>query len=400
VKVNLPCFFHLAVAPIRRRTRIRARLKKNVRSHTRILESFVPVEPEFAAGIAANSCVRATVEEAGKQYPLAIALEHTDGSTHLRAEFRRNFNRAMRWREVVCMLQIESSTLVVDVLPEVGGKIGQIRDKPSGREFLVTPRKPYRTIPLDGDWLQYDTSGMDDCFPNIAAGPYPAGPWAATQLPDLGEWTHGSWDVIEAGKSRVVLDRTGKTLPYSVRKAVRFVEPCALEFSYCVQNRGEFPMRYMWSAHPLISVDGPYELRLPAGDLNFRTFPSDGEDHAWPIFASRNLSREWIPRETDLKVFITGFTEGWCELRLWEHTLRFTFEVGATPVVGVWFNNFGFPAGAVPFRCIAVEPCTSPSDLLDDLPAHAYPSIPAGGSAAWSLGLQISTADREHSTEA
>src|ERR1017187_9862294 len=115
-------------------------------------------------------------------------------------------------------------------------------------------------------------------------------------------------NVIDASESRVVLERTGKALPYSVRKAVRFVEECALEFSYCVQNRGEFPMRYMWSAHPLISVDGPYELRLPAGDLHFRTFPSDGEDHAWPIFASRNLSREWIPRETDLKVFITGFT--------------------------------------------------------------------------------------------
>ena len=73
----------------------------------------------------------------------------------------------------VPMLRIESPKLAVDVLPEVGGKIGQIRDKLSGREFLVAPRKPLRTIPLDGDWLQYDTSGMDDCFPNIAAGPYP-----------------------------------------------------------------------------------------------------------------------------------------------------------------------------------------------------------------------------------
>src|ERR1017187_3038142 len=49
---------------------------------------------------------------------------------------------------------------------------------------------------------------------------------------------------------------------------------------------------------------------------------------------------------------------------------------------------------------IAVEPCTSPSDLLDDLPAHAYPCVPAGGSAAWSLGLEISTADWERSTQA
>src|SRR5580700_5190554 len=134
------------------------------------------------------------------------------------------------------MVQIESLTLVVEVLPEVGGKIGQIRDKLSGREFLVAPRKPYRTIPLDGDWLQYDTSGMDDCFPNIAAGPYPTEPWDALRLPDLGEWTHGSWNVIEAGESPLVLERTGKALPYSARKTIRFVEARALEFSYCVRN--------------------------------------------------------------------------------------------------------------------------------------------------------------------
>jgi hypothetical protein len=299
------------------------------------------------------------------------------------------------------MLRIESSTLAVDVLPAVGGKIGQIRDKLSGREFLVAPRKPYRTIPHGGDWLQYDTSGMDDCFPNIAAGPYPSEPWAATRLPDLGEWTHGCWNVIEADDNRIVLERMGVDLPYFVRKTIRFARDRTLEFSYHVENRGEFPLRYMWSAHPLISVEGRYELKLPPGDLTFRTFPSDGKHHAWPQGEGGDLSHEWISRGKDLKIFISGLTAGWCELRLPEHTLRFTFDVRMTPVVGVWFNNFGFPAeGAGPFRCVAVEPCTSSSDLLDELPASAYPCIPAGGCASWSLGLEIINANAECSTEA
>lgn len=290
------------------------------------------------------------------------------------------------------MWRIESSALAVDVLPEIGGKIGQIRDTRSGRELLVPPQTPYLTLVPDGDWLQGDTSGMDDCFPNIAAGPYPSGPWAATPLPDLGEWTHGQWNLIAADGERVVMERPGNALPYFARKVVRLAEERVLEFSYRVENHSDAPLRYMWSAHPLIVVDGEYELNLPPGDMAFRTFPCDGECHTWPQFEALNLSREWIPRGTDLKVFITGLAAGWCELRLPEHTLKFTFDIHTTPVVGVWFNNFGFPQGdAKRFRCVAMEPCTSPSDLLDELPAEAYPCLEARASAEWSFRLEIST---------
>jgi len=311
---------------------------------------------------------------------------------------------ARRWNAgglraaVTHMLRMESPALAVDLLPEVGGKIGQIRDKFSGRDLLVPPQKPYCTIALHGDWLQGDTSGMDDCFPNIAAGPYPCVPWDAVQLPDLGEWTHGQWDVVESSEHRAVLERDGIALPYHARKMVCFVDDRTLELSYRVENRGDVALRYMWSAHPLIAAPAEYELRLPPGDMTFRTFPSDGKLHTWPRFEALNLVRDWIPRGTNLKIFVTGLTAGWCELRLPGHTLRFTFDPGATPVVGVWFNNFGFPEDSpTPFRCVAVEPCTSQSDLLDKLPAEAYPHIEAGGSAEWSFRLQV---EAQRSTEA
>src|SRR5665213_3195017 len=166
--------------------------------------------------------------------------------------------------EVIGLVLIESSVLVAEVLPEVGGKVGQIRYKPSRCDFLVPPQKPYRTIPVDGDWLQYDTSGMDDCFPNIASGPYPDEVWASMQLHDLGEWTHGRWELAQAQQNEVVMTRSGVVLPYFARKMVRFADESTLEFSYRVENRGKFPIRYMWSAHPLISVQGLYELKLPS----------------------------------------------------------------------------------------------------------------------------------------
>lgn len=289
------------------------------------------------------------------------------------------------------MVQLESSALLVTVLPEVGGKVGQIHDKASGCDLLVPPQRPYHTIPVDGDWLKHDTSGMDDCFPNVAAGIYPDVPWAATHLPDLGEWTHSVWNITTADAREIVIEATGSALPYLATKKIRFVDEQTLEFSYQVENRGQFPIRYLWSAHPLISVPCEFGLEMAPGDLTFRLFPGDGEVWAWPTFKSTTLSSEWIPHGADLKVFVTGLTEGWCALRLPAHSLRFSFDLCTLPVVGIWFNNYGFPAGSDrPFRCIAVEPCTSPSDLLDELDPAAYPSIAVDGIAQWSMQLSVS----------
>ena len=275
------------------------------------------------------------------------------------------------------------------MLPEVGGKIAQIRDLQSGDDLLVAPRRPYRTIPLDGDWLNHDTSGMDDCFPNVAQGQYPQAPWTEHHLPDLGEWTHGTWDVTDTAPDRIVLERSGCALPYFATKIVRLAGDRSLEFSYVVENRGADPIHYLWSAHPLISVPDSFAIELPAGNLTFRTFPHDGKVRRWPMYQRVNLGREWIAQGTSLKVFVTGMTEGWCALHLPSHSLRFRFGIESIPVLGLWFNNHGFPAGEDAFRCIAVEPCTSPSDLLDELAPSEYPVLRPGERAQWSLSLQI-----------
>lgn len=288
------------------------------------------------------------------------------------------------------MIEIQSSALLVTVLPEVGGKIAQIRDLESGHDLLIGPRRPYRTIPIDGDWLQHDTSGMDDCFPNVAQGRYPQAPWSNIHLPDLGEWTHGTWELANAAPDSIVLQRSGTALPYFARKTVRVAAERHVEFSYVVENRGSAPIRYLWSAHPLISVPGSFAIELPAGNLTFRTFPRDGEIRPWPMYEGVDLSREWIARGANLKVFVTGLTQGWCAMHLPSHSLRFRFDVEAIPVLGLWFNHDGFPASDDAFRCIAVEPCTSASDLLDELAPSAYPVLHPGEGVEWSLSLQVS----------
>jgi hypothetical protein len=290
-----------------------------------------------------------------------------------------------------CLL-IRSAHLSISVVPEVGGKITQIEDHRTGHKLLVPPQKPLCPIPLKASWLDYDIGGMDDCFPNIAEELYPDPPWFGTMLPDHGEWSRCSWDVVSYGADYVVLKRTGELLPYVAQKTVRFLDNNTIEFAYFVKNRGDAPLRYLWAAHPLITVAGSFELSLPTGPMTFTIFPADGRIYEWPRFGWIDLTREWLPAGRTLKAFIIGLREGWCMLETESHRFQFTFDLATTPMLGVWFNNDGFPSGdTCPFRCIALEPSTSASDSLRALARTEYPSISAGAVAEWSFQLCISS---------
>jgi len=288
------------------------------------------------------------------------------------------------------VVRLTSPRYQADLLPEVGGKIAQIRDITSGRELLIGPQKPYRTLQHQDDWLQFDTSGMDDCFPNVAACTYPDEPWAGAPLPDLGEWTHGEWQLTSFTESEALLMRSGTILPYTASKSVRFAEDHVLELSYRVENCGRAPMRYLWSAHPLLVAEEAFELILPPGPLEITRFPRTEERGRWPHWSGLDLSDQWIAPGTTLKIFLTGLREGWCVLKFRDYSLHFSFDVNELPVLGLWFNHFGFPKHTgQPFRCIAVEPCTSPTDLLDLSAPALYPQIAPGAAAQWKIYLSI-----------
>jgi hypothetical protein len=287
-------------------------------------------------------------------------------------------------------MMIESSALQVYLRPEVGGKITQIVDLRSEQPILVPPSKPYTTIPPGACWLDYDLSGMDDCFPNIAPGSYPGSRWAETPLPDHGEWVYGAWKVEAATGKAIRLQRAGIALPYSARKTVQLIHDDTIRIDYEVENLGDVSLRYLWAAHPLILVNElGYRLTLPKGTKQARIL-MDRLPFEWPLFKGIDLSSTWIPDGPPLKLFILDLTEGWCDLGLSHCTLRFEFDLATNPKLGIWLNNFGFPLPPQKsIRCIAIEPCTSASDKLDDLDADTYPMIPPRSTTTWALTLKV-----------
>lgn len=291
----------------------------------------------------------------------------------------------MEFRKLV----LRSSCLEVTLLPEIGGKVCQIVDRRTAYPLLASPTKDYRQIPVGSQWTDYDTSGMDDCFPNIEPGTYPFPERRGEQLFQMGEWVYGVWDVSRADEEAVVMERKGTRFDYLARKAYRFVGSSTLEVQYTVQNRSEAPFRYLWSAHPLFAVEDEFELQLPNDEIVYKVFPGPGENHTWPAHNSTDLSTQWIPRGRTLKTFLCGLKEGCCCLKTSSRTISITFDLNTTPVLGIWFNNFGFPKGGMPFRCIAIEPCTSPSDSLEQLEANGYPLLGPLQTNHWWLRMKF-----------
>lgn len=282
-------------------------------------------------------------------------------------------------------MKIHSTVMEVEVLPEVGGKIAQIRDLRDGRNWLIPPQRPLRTLESGTRWMDYDTSGMDDCWPNIEACTYPGPPWKGAPLPQLGDWAYGTWEVTDHSPAHVTLRRDGEILPYRALKTIRVAES-RVEVQYRLGNVGRAPFQYMWAAHPLIAAGPAFRLTVAPGEVRFVTFPPDGRVYTWPDYGSIDLSKEWIPPGKTLKIFLTGLSQGWCGLDTLNGRVEFTFDLTGAPVLGLWFNHRGFPAGDHAFQCIAVEPCTATTDVLE---AGTDRVLVPGHSVEWSVQLQF-----------
>lgn len=139
------------------------------------------------------------------------------------------------------------------ILPELGGKIGSLVSLRTGREFLLQHAdRPYRRARYADPMGDYDISGFDECLPTVSECPYPDPPFAAAIMPDHGEVWSRPWK-LEIRGEELILEMEGVRLPYRLRRKTRLAGP-VLELDYEITNTGNHPFKYLWSAHPLLTV--------------------------------------------------------------------------------------------------------------------------------------------------
>ena len=301
-------------------------------------------------------------------------------------------------------LAIEDETLRCVLLPRLGGKITSLRLKGAGREFMwQDPPGPPRVPPYGAALPEYDIGGFQECFPSIDKAFYPGYPWRGIEVPDHGEVWALSWE-CETIDNGVHLWIQGVRFPYRLDKWVTTLGRGRLEIRYKLTSLSPFDFRYLWSAHPLLSVRPGMRMMLPEG-TRLRTEFSEGGRlgemgmlHEWPVTTDANggvvdLSViHSIYARTHEKLNTVGLTEGWCatyDPDTGEY-LAYTFSLDEIPYVGVLLIEGGWPTEGEPYLLAAFEPCTGyPGDLSSAIAWGACETLPAKGAVNWAMVVSL-----------
>lgn len=279
-------------------------------------------------------------------------------------------------------LILSSNKLRCEILPEFGGKIRSLKWLANGTEMLQPPLKPYHRRneydSITASFAQSDAGGWDECLPSVASCQIDG-----VFIPDHGDIWRSSSQVLHADNTNVKLEVRTASLPFAFTRTLHLSE-ASLEMHYSVENIGSQPIPYLWSAHPLLSVDAGDKLRLPdevrrlrVESSKHRRIGSSGTIQTWPIVHTYDGITADIsiaqPRSADVgdKVFASLSREGWAEIVRPQAgiTIRMEFDPEQIPYLGLWLCYGGWPEDSklsARQQCIALEPATAGFDALSD----------------------------------
>jgi galactose mutarotase-like enzyme len=277
---------------------------------------------------------------------------------------------------------IQAGGCRLTILPKLGGKIASIRVKE--RELLQAPLAPYgprtRTMSFDAG----DASGWDECLPSVAACTVETAQGPAA-VPDHGDLWRVAWQEIAKNANSATFRGECFSLPLTLLRTITLTptdKGYRIHADYKVTNTSARETPWAWSAHPGYAAEEGDILSLPDSikalriewTRNDRLDKSNGTA-AWPI------AKLTTGGETDLRVSTKAHSgvgdklfvgplaakENWVALERPKAgvRLRVSFDAAATPYLGLWICQDGYPEGdGIKQHCVAMEPTTAPVDSL------------------------------------
>ncbi|WP_264844196.1 aldose epimerase family protein [Caldinitratiruptor microaerophilus] len=267
-------------------------------------------------------------------------------------------------------LILENEFVRVVLLPGLGGKIWELTDKVSGRQWLWhSPRVEPRAAPFGAVYDDWFCGGWDELFPNDAPEVY-----NGESLVDHGEVWSLPWTAcVEcAGPVEAVVRLTRATpiTPAMVeRRLVLRTGERQLRLFYQISNTGYRPFDFLWKLHPALSVAPGYRIDLPATEARMEQGYTGRVGHAepfpWPVTDGLDVRHVPGPEAgvTEL-VYTYGLRAGWCALTDPEALVGIGLVFPSDVFRSVWI--FGAYGGWRGLYTTILEPCTGyPYRLAD-----------------------------------
>ena len=184
-----------------------------------------------------------------------------------------------------------------------------------------------------------------------------------------------------------------------------------LKIQYKLINTSSKTVPWSWAAHPLFAVEEGDRIVLPESIRSLRLEGSGGgrlgnggDAVAWPMATLAD------GRQVDLRIaeapdsgigdkLFAGpldASENWCTLERPSAgvRIRVTFDVEATPYLGLWICYGGWPERPGPKQgCVALEPSTAPVDSLAATGPWSRVLEP-GDFFSWPMEVEIEPTER------
>jgi galactose mutarotase-like enzyme len=298
---------------------------------------------------------------------------------------------------------LKNGFLRIEVMPALGGKITSIQLVPGGDELLQRPLLPYAPRIPFMHFDDSDASGWDECLPSVAACSVQTSS-GIVSVPDHGDFWQVAWQLDSLHENDLTLSADGFSLPLRFAKSLR-LEDNRLRIAYRVQNSGTDSVEYVWSAHPLFTVDAGDRIVLPSSVKEViveggggRLGPR-GTKHPWP--QTRAINGEMsdlsiageITDEIGDKLFTAAPSEGWCAIdRIsLKRRIELHFDAREVPNLGLWICYGGWPENrANRQNCVALEPCTTDGDSLTVAMTQGRArQIAPGREDRWTIELRV-----------
>lgn len=269
-------------------------------------------------------------------------------------------------------ISLSNEFIELVALPQIGGKVISIKDKKSNTEFLLPNQNPtgkYLIPNYGDDFSKYDTSGFDDCFPNISEEKILI-KQNQISLPDHGELWSRPWN-YSTNNDEINFSIQGIQFNYLFEKKIALNERKII-IDYQLTNLSLTKFSYIWSAHPLLQIEEGDEIILPKEINNMKIFwssyPKFKGKLTFPIFNNIDFLKVQSPKSAfALKLFSEKFKSGYAGLYKKDKKVSILFEFDAIkiPFLGLWLCYGGWPIDQTKKHyTIAIEPTTSNNDSL------------------------------------
>jgi galactose mutarotase-like enzyme len=309
------------------------------------------------------------------------------------------------------LIRLSNSCLSVSIMPQLGGKIYEIVDLRSGRDWLW--KNPHIALSHPSPGMNYDrdhdTGGWDEILFSVKPCTLDLPDGNRLSIGDHGIAVDRPWRNIEAGVNTAgeaicELLADGQSPHFKLtRRLVLDAGQASFSLGYKLTNTGQVAWPWLWCAHPLFAIENGMHIRLLEGQ-QLRLLNDDETspviNQIWPDLAlpgggSINLAGIFEePAEPETfcqKLFVRSAGKFSLCTGNGRESFSMVYNPESLPWLGLWLNkNAWSGCDSEPYLNLGMEPATAPHDLLSDAVEQGCADfLQAGESRDWSLSVNL-----------